>query len=254
VGLVDRFRSRGSGERSRAVGQGARASRRAAGRHVEPGLRSWFRVPCGEGPASVPDAGPSCAPARLRAGPHRRHERPAGGRILLRPHSAGPPAPVLTWGGASRTRCWPGVELFGGDGEEHGELSPSPSGGGGSGVVSAPGGQGRGGGPGLRSCSPGVGKSFHYDMEDTMKKGMNPEAVDQMSQQIQAAGEDALAAFTDVAGRVEGFDWTGEDRDRYVGELNGAMLALAQRVKQTCDEFAERGKQNAMKQRDASSS
>ena len=99
-----------------------------------------------------------------------------------------------------------------------------------------------------------VGKSFHYDMEDTMKKGMNPEAVDQMSQQIQAAGEDALAAFTDVAGRVEGFDWTGEDRDRYVGEFNGAMLELAQRVKQTCDEFAERGKQNAMKQRDASSS
>src|SRR5699024_6948791 len=81
-----------------------------------------------------------------------------------------------------------------------------------------------------------VGKSFHYDLEDTMKKGMNPEAVDQMSQQIQAAGEDALAAFTDVAGRVEGFDWTGEDRDRYVGEFNGAMLELAQRVKQTCDE------------------
>src|SRR5699024_2796261 len=101
-GHVHRCRSGGSGERSRAEGQGARASRRAAGRHVEPGLRSWFRVPCGEGPASVPDAGPSCAPARLRAGPHRRHERPAGGRILLRPHSAGPPEPVLTWGGAFR--------------------------------------------------------------------------------------------------------------------------------------------------------
>src|SRR5699024_4965770 len=135
-----------------------------------------------------------------------------------------------------------------------GELSPSQSGGGGSRVVSSPGGQGRGGGPGLRSSSSGEGKSFHYDMEETIKKGMNPEAVGQISQQIQAAGEDALAAFTDVAGRVEGFDWTGEDRDRYVGEFNGAMLELAQRVKQTCDEFAERGKQNAMKQRDASSS
>ena len=97
-----------------------------------------------------------------------------------------------------------------------------------------------------------VGKSFHYDMEVTMKKGMNPEAVDQMSQQIQQAGEDALAAFNEVSGRVEGLDWTGEDRDRFVGEFNGSLLELAQRVKQTCDEFHERGTQNAAKQREAS--
>ena len=85
-----------------------------------------------------------------------------------------------------------------------------------------------------------------------MKKGMNPEAVDQMSQQIQQAGEDALAAFNEVSGRVEGLDWTGEDRDRFVGEFNGSLLELAQRVKQTCDEFHERGTQNAAKQREAS--
>ncbi len=98
------------------------------------------------------------------------------------------------------------------------------------------------------------GDSFHYDMEDTMKKGMNPEAVEQMSQQIEQAGEDAMAAFTEVAGRVEGFDWTGEDRDRFVGEFTGTMQELAQRVRQGCTELAERGRQNAAKQRAASSS
>nr|WP_245822866.1 hypothetical protein [Brachybacterium avium] len=90
-------------------------------------------------------------------------------------------------------------------------------------------------------------------MEDTMKKGMNPEAVDQMSQQIQQAGDDALQAFQQVASRVEGFDWTGEDRDRFVGEFTGTLQDLAQRVKQSCDEFSERGKTNAAKQREASS-
>ena len=87
-----------------------------------------------------------------------------------------------------------------------------------------------------------------------MKKGMNPEAVEQMSLQIEQAGEDALAAFNDVSDRVQGLDWTGEDRDRYVGEFTGELLGFAQRVKQTCAEFGERGRQNAAKQRDASSS
>jgi len=109
----------------------------------------------------------------------------------------------------------------------------------------------------VRDCGVplrGWGRVFHYDMEDTMKKGMNPEAVDQMSQQIEQAGEDALAAFNEIVGRVEGLDWTGEDRDNYVNEFTGTLRDLATKVKQSCDEFGTRGKQNSAKQRDASSS
>ena len=85
-----------------------------------------------------------------------------------------------------------------------------------------------------------------------MKKGMNPEAVEQMGQQIQQAGEEAGQVFEDVAGKVEGFDWTGEDRDKYVSEFTGTIRELVNQVKQQCEEFAEKAKSNAQKQRETS--
>lgn len=87
-----------------------------------------------------------------------------------------------------------------------------------------------------------------------MKKGMNPEAVDQMGQQIEQAGQDAMAAFNEIAGRVESFEWTGDDRDKFVGEFEGTMQQLATTVQQRCTELGERAKQNAAMQRETSSS
>lgn len=85
-----------------------------------------------------------------------------------------------------------------------------------------------------------------------MKKGMNPEAVDQMSERIGSAGEEVTTAFQQVLGKVEALDWTGEDRDRFVSEFSGQLQELANQVRQGCDEFADRGRKNAAKQRDAS--
>ncbi|NMA76061.1 MAG: hypothetical protein GX960_02175 [Actinomycetales bacterium] len=86
-----------------------------------------------------------------------------------------------------------------------------------------------------------------------MKKGMNPELVAQMGQQITQAGEDAMAAYTEVAGRVEGLDWTGEDRDRYVSDFSSTVQNLVQQLQTQCAEFGERARTNADQQRTASS-
>ncbi len=85
-----------------------------------------------------------------------------------------------------------------------------------------------------------------------MKKGMTPESVEQMAQQIQQAGEDVQQAFQQIASRVSEFDWTGEDRDRFVSEFTDTLGQLAQQVTQQCGEFSERGTQNAAAQREAS--
>lgn len=85
-----------------------------------------------------------------------------------------------------------------------------------------------------------------------MKKGMTPEAVEQMAEMIRSAGEDANAAYTTIQGRVTDFDWTGEDRDRYVSEFDSTIGQLVQQVKQQAEQFAERASRNAAEQREAS--
>lgn len=91
------------------------------------------------------------------------------------------------------------------------------------------------------------------EMEDTMKKGMIPEAVEQMAQQIQDAGEETRQIFSQIQGRVEGFDWTGEDRDRFVSEFSDALGQLTQQVADQAGELSQRATRNAAAQREASS-
>lgn len=85
-----------------------------------------------------------------------------------------------------------------------------------------------------------------------MKKGMTPEAVDQMAQQIQDAGEQAQQKFEQVKGRVGEFDWTGEDRDRYVSTFESEIGQMVQQLAQQAGELADRARQNAQAQRSAS--
>src|SRR5699024_10973819 len=102
------------------------------------------------------------------------------------------------------------------DGEGDGELSPSPGGGGWrwGGVITW--------GTGIEEVAWGVaevrfggwGSDSFDDVEDTMKKGMNPEAVEQMGTTAETSGEDVNTIYTTVQGRVTDFDWTGEDRDK----------------------------------------
>ena len=99
----------------------------------------------------------------------------------------------------------------------------------------------------------GWGSDSFDDVEDTMKKGMNPEAVEQMGTTAETSGEDVNTIYTTVQGRVTDFDWTGEDRDKYVSEFEGTLGGLVQDVVTQLGEFAERAKKNAQQQREASS-
>lgn len=85
-----------------------------------------------------------------------------------------------------------------------------------------------------------------------MKKGMTPEAVEQMATTISDAGENAFQIFETVFGRVEGLDWTGDDRDRFLGEFE-SIRGQIQQAKQQAEDFAERARTNATQQRNASS-
>lgn len=85
-----------------------------------------------------------------------------------------------------------------------------------------------------------------------MKKGMTPESVEQMSNQVDEAGQEAQQIYTQIQGRITDFDWTGEDRDRYVSEFEGTVGQMVQQVVQQANEFAERARRNAAEQREAS--
>ena len=85
-----------------------------------------------------------------------------------------------------------------------------------------------------------------------MKKGMDPEAVEQMASQIQQAGERVQELYTTAQNRVAELDWTGDDREQYVADFDSSVQQLVQQVKQQAEDFAERARQNATEQRDAS--
>lgn len=85
-----------------------------------------------------------------------------------------------------------------------------------------------------------------------MKKGMTPEAVEQMGQQITDSAEQTQQIYAQMQSRVSEFDWTGEDRDRFVSEFEGELGQLVQQVVQQAGEFADRASRNAAAQRDAS--
>lgn len=93
----------------------------------------------------------------------------------------------------------------------------------------------------------------HHHEGVTMKKGMNPEAVQQMATQITSAGEDVSSKYEAAAGRVQELDWTGEDADRYRGEFTDQIGQLVQQVVQGAQDFADRATQNAQQQTETSS-
>ncbi|APX34697.1 hypothetical protein BH708_06965 [Brachybacterium sp. P6-10-X1] len=85
-----------------------------------------------------------------------------------------------------------------------------------------------------------------------MKKGMNPEAVEQMGTQITEAGEQVRQIYSKAQGRVSELDWTGEDRDQYVSEFEGELGQLVDQLVQQTTELADRASRNANAQREAS--
>ena len=82
-----------------------------------------------------------------------------------------------------------------------------------------------------------------------MKKGMNPVAVRQMGTQIGTSGEEVRTAYTTVQGRVTEFDWTGEDRDRYVSEFDSTLGPLVSSVVDQLTDFQNRAEANVGRRR-----
>lgn len=84
-----------------------------------------------------------------------------------------------------------------------------------------------------------------------MKKGMNPEAVEQMATQISDGADQANQLFNQAREALEGLDWTGEDRDTFLSGFEDVAQSVQDLVRQAT-EFAERATTNAAAQRAAS--
>lgn len=87
-----------------------------------------------------------------------------------------------------------------------------------------------------------------------MKKGMNPEAVEQLAGQVDSLIENMNTIYTGRLGYVTDLDWTGEDRDRYVPEFEDQVGNANRAVVEKLTEIAERLRSNAQHQRDTSTS
>lgn len=71
-----------------------------------------------------------------------------------------------------------------------------------------------------------------------MKKGMNPEAVDQLAGQVDSLIENMETIYSGRLGYVTDLDWTGEDRDRYVPEFEEQVGTANKTVVQKLTELA----------------
>lgn len=87
-----------------------------------------------------------------------------------------------------------------------------------------------------------------------MKKGMNPEAVEQLAGQVDSLIENMNTIYTGRLGYVTDLDWTGEDRDRYVPEFEDQVGNANRAVVEKLTEIADRLRSNAQHQRDTSTS
>lgn len=84
-----------------------------------------------------------------------------------------------------------------------------------------------------------------------MKKGMNPEAVETLAKAVQEAVEQATQFYNSARDALEGLDWTGDDRDKYVSEFEDLGTQVQDLVSQGTD-LAQRLITNAQQQRQAS--
>ncbi|MCS6711085.1 WXG100 family type VII secretion target [Brachybacterium sp. EF45031] len=85
------------------------------------------------------------------------------------------------------------------------------------------------------------------------KKGMVPEDVDKMAGEMENKAQEIRTIYTEVKGQVDGLDWTGQDRDKYVADFEAQIGAAVQAIEGKLGETAERARQNAQAQRQASS-
>lgn len=84
-------------------------------------------------------------------------------------------------------------------------------------------------------------------------KGMDPGTVEQLALSIEAAAGNAHAAYTHARTAATELEWTGEDRDRYITDLESTVADAVQRIVQLAEQFCERARKNVAEQESASS-
>lgn len=85
------------------------------------------------------------------------------------------------------------------------------------------------------------------------KKGMNPDAVNALATAIIDNSKQAQTIYDTVYGELEGLDWTGEDRDRFLSDFESALGQAVTNLVSTAEGFGQRAQENAAAQVTASS-
>jgi hypothetical protein len=80
---------------------------------------------------------------------------------------------------------------------------------------------------------------------------MDPGAVEQMGNSIGEAGTQIQDLYDKARARVEELEWTGEDRDRFVADLDGSVGSAVARAITQAGVLKDRALANATAQRSA---
>ncbi|MCL6424283.1 hypothetical protein Bequi_13000 [Brachybacterium sp. JHP9] len=86
------------------------------------------------------------------------------------------------------------------------------------------------------------------------KKGMIPEAVDAMAQQIDTASQEVQTRYEEARGRLGELEWTGEDATAFRSRFEDEVGTLMRQAVSGAQELAARARSNAVQQREASAS
>jgi uncharacterized protein YukE len=87
-----------------------------------------------------------------------------------------------------------------------------------------------------------------------MKKGMNPDQIEQIAGSVDELIENMNSVYEGRVEQVTGLDWTGEDRDQYISKFESEVGEANTAVVQALTDFAERLRSNAQAQRQTSNS
>lgn len=84
------------------------------------------------------------------------------------------------------------------------------------------------------------------------RKGMTPEAVEALAQQIDTAAQDARTAYDGARSRLEELEWTGQDSESFRVRVEDDLGSAMQRLATSAEELSARARRDAAEQREAS--
>lgn len=83
--------------------------------------------------------------------------------------------------------------------------------------------------------------------------GMDIEAVRSLAQQMNSSAEEIRSLASRLSSALEGTQWVGPDREKFVGDWQGQYMTSLNQVAQGLVDAAQRATSNASEQETASS-